>query len=303
MEKYLNKCLDSVVNQTYSHLEIVIINDGSNDNSLTIINSYADNDSRIHVIDKENEGIGGAYQDALKIVSGDYISFVDADDYIELDMYEILASNINKGGADIIQFGYKRYNELDDSVTRGAYGEGYIMGNLNIEYYRYKKINHPGLASKIVKKHLFDDIIILKQNVGIDVLINIQLYLKAESMLLIENELYNAIKRQESVSRMSYNETKANQLASLRTLIFKILMSTRDKDFISHYLPTLLNETIILADFYYKNNQIEKYNNLITEYKLYYTLLYDVLKLCRFVIITKATIFKLFPKGYLRFIY
>ena len=90
VESYLRKCLDSVINQTYSDLEILLINDGSFDNCGEICDEYAGKDARIKVFHKENGGLSSALNVGLKNVSGDYIGFVDSDDWIELDMYQKL---------------------------------------------------------------------------------------------------------------------------------------------------------------------------------------------------------------------
>ncbi len=90
VSKYLKKCMDCVVNQTLKDIEIICVNDGSTDNSLDIVNEYAQNDSRIVVIDKKNAGLGAAYNSGLDIAKGEYVGFVEPDDYIELNMYEDL---------------------------------------------------------------------------------------------------------------------------------------------------------------------------------------------------------------------
>lgn len=93
-EKYLNKCLDSLVNQTLRDIEIIIVNDGSTDNSEKIIKSYL-NDSRINYFAQENQGQAAARNRALKLAKGEYISFVDSDDYVDLNMLEELYNAAN----------------------------------------------------------------------------------------------------------------------------------------------------------------------------------------------------------------
>ena len=103
VEKYLAQCLESVINQTLSDIEIIVINDGSKDNSLNIIKDFAAKDKRIIVIDKENEGYGKSMNRGLDVASGKYIGIVESDDWIEPNMYEKLISTAEKYKADIVK--------------------------------------------------------------------------------------------------------------------------------------------------------------------------------------------------------
>ena len=89
-EKYLKKCLDSVINQTYKNLEIILVDDGSTDKSPEICDKYAEKDSRIIVLHKENGGVSSSRNAGLDIFKGEYLSFVDSDDYVEPDYIEYL---------------------------------------------------------------------------------------------------------------------------------------------------------------------------------------------------------------------
>lgn len=100
-EQYLSRCIDSVINQTYKNLEIILVDDGSTDNSGKICDEYALKDNRIKVIHKENGGVSSARNVGLDIAKGEYIGFVDSDDYIEKDMYEFLYNLILNNNVDI----------------------------------------------------------------------------------------------------------------------------------------------------------------------------------------------------------
>lgn len=106
-EKYLKKCIDSIINQTYSNLEIILINDGSKDSSLEICYTYEKKDRRIKVIDQKNAGPSVARNKGIENASGEYISFVDADDEIELNTYEILVHNILDAKAQMALIGMR----------------------------------------------------------------------------------------------------------------------------------------------------------------------------------------------------
>ena len=101
VEPYLRKCLDSIVNQTYRNLEIILVDDGSPDNCGRICDEYAERDKRIRVIHQKNGGVSSARNEGLKIASGDWIGWVDSDDWIEPDMFEYLLENAKKSKADI----------------------------------------------------------------------------------------------------------------------------------------------------------------------------------------------------------
>ncbi len=105
-EKYLDQCLQSVCGQTYSNIEILIINDGSKDNSLEKCNKWAEKDTRIKVFSKENEGQGKARNLGLDNAVGDYICFVDSDDYIHPQMLELLIDTAQKFNSDLVQCKY-----------------------------------------------------------------------------------------------------------------------------------------------------------------------------------------------------
>ena len=101
-EKYLKKCLDSLVNQTYDKFEIIIVNDGSLDNSKSIINDYKKKYKNIIVVNQENQGLSMARNNGVKKASGDYLIFVDSDDYVEKDLLKVINKNIKK--EDVLRF-------------------------------------------------------------------------------------------------------------------------------------------------------------------------------------------------------
>lgn len=106
VKSYLNKCIESVANQTYQNLEIICVDDGSTDGSSDLIDIWASKDSRIKPIHKENGGVSSARNAGLKIATGDYITFVDGDDYLETSAYQSIME-CNDNNADIIIFGFK----------------------------------------------------------------------------------------------------------------------------------------------------------------------------------------------------
>lgn len=119
--KYLRKCLDSVINQTYDNLEIILVDDGSTDGSENICDSYANVDHRIVCIHQPNQGVSRARNNGIKIATGDYIHFPDSDDYLELDTYEYLIKKMRECPCDIIAFEYyTTYNDWEKRHIQGA---------------------------------------------------------------------------------------------------------------------------------------------------------------------------------------
>ena len=101
MEQYLERCMESIINQTYPTLEIILVDDGSTDRSPQLCDAYAKKDSRIRVVHKPNGGLSDARNAGLAIATGTYIGYVDSDDWIELDMYERMYSACVENGAQL----------------------------------------------------------------------------------------------------------------------------------------------------------------------------------------------------------
>lgn len=106
VEIYLKQCIESVVNQTYKNLEIIIINDGTLDNSVSIIEQFSKNDERIILINQENQGLSGARNSGIKAASGEYLMFLDSDDWLHLETIEKCILKINLGKTDVVLFSY-----------------------------------------------------------------------------------------------------------------------------------------------------------------------------------------------------
>lgn len=111
VEKYIRNCLDSIINQTYKDLEIILVDDGSTDNSGAICDEYAQKDSRIKVIHKQNGGLSSARNAGLDNATGKYVGFIDSDDFIELDMYEKLLNTLQVTQTDVCMCGCKIVSE------------------------------------------------------------------------------------------------------------------------------------------------------------------------------------------------
>lgn len=112
VEAYLKQCLDSIINQTLKNIEIICVDDGSTDNSLNILKEYQEKDNRIIILQQQNQYAGIARNNGLKVAKGKYLSFLDSDDFFELDMLEKMYKQAIKDRADIVICGWKGYDNL-----------------------------------------------------------------------------------------------------------------------------------------------------------------------------------------------
>ena len=111
VEKYLNRCVNSILNQTYKDLEVILVDDGSPDSCPEICDGYAQKDKRVKVIHKENGGQGSARNSGLDVARGEYILFVDSDDYIAKNLIEITLQKAERFDADMVIFDYASVDE------------------------------------------------------------------------------------------------------------------------------------------------------------------------------------------------
>jgi len=117
VEPYLHRCLDSLVNQTLKDIEIICINDCSPDNSLDILKEYAEKDERINIINFEkNQGVSVARNTGIEIAKGEYIGFVDSDDYVDLDFYEKLYKKARETDADMVKASLKKNMKIFSAI-------------------------------------------------------------------------------------------------------------------------------------------------------------------------------------------
>ncbi len=141
VEKYLAQCLDSVINQTLKELEIICVNDGSTDKSRKILSKYAEKDKRIIIIDQKNQGLSAARNTGMRIAKGEYLGFVDSDDWIDETMYEKLYANAKKFDSEMAIVGVHKFDETKQKVVDDDpyFTLGYFDNSLdNIAFNHYQ---------------------------------------------------------------------------------------------------------------------------------------------------------------------
>jgi len=153
VEQYLHRCLDSLIAQTYGNIELIIINDGSTDGSGRICDEYAVKDSRIRVIHQSNNGLSAALNTGLKKATGNYIGFVDSDDWIESDMYEVLYTAITSKSVPISIAGFYITSDTESVPMINAKTiPGGVISTKDILLYPLKRDDYRGFCGYVWNK-------------------------------------------------------------------------------------------------------------------------------------------------------
>lgn len=201
-ESYLKKCLDSVVNQTLKDIEIILIDDGSTDNSLEIIKQYNNQYENIKYISKKNEGQAIARNLGIEMATGDFIVFVDSDDYIDQNMFKKLYTNATTNNSDIVVCDYVEEYENKKILKKSLYMNA---DNLQKNYI----VSVAGPCSKIIKTDIFkkNNIRFLENNIYEDLAIIPSLALYTNKITYIEENLYHyVIRKNSTMQQTSYNK-------------------------------------------------------------------------------------------------
>lgn len=220
VEPYLRKCVDSIRTQTYSNLEIILVDDGSPDGCPSICDDYAAKDPRVKVIHKKNGGLSDARNAGLDICSGDYIAFVDSDDWIEPTMYESLLSNLKYFDADMAFGGVADELEEEGNVCTlkvSDYGNDVFCEDNQSAMKRYF---HGSWAAwdKLYKAFLFDEIRFPVGEINEDEAIVLQLLEKCNRVCYTNEVLYHYMKRvnSNSITTAAFSEKKLDWVKHCR---------------------------------------------------------------------------------------
>ncbi len=274
VEKYLEKCIESVLKQTYTNLQIILVDDGSPDNCGKICDEYAKKDSRIEVIHKANGGLSDARNVGISKAKGRYIGFVDSDDYIKEDMYEILLNLIKKYDADVSicnlydvidgnecirnkENGIREYSRLDILKE--------VLLDKNIQSYAW---------NKLYEKELFDEI---KYPIGKkyeDIGTTFYLFEKCNKIVVTSEPEYYYLKRADSLVN---NVTESTILDYTEIIIQRYLYIKQNIKELRKYNNYYLAKTLITA-----HNDIENLENISEgmqqRYKKLYELVLEIIK-------------------------
>ncbi|MBR6033720.1 MAG: glycosyltransferase [Clostridia bacterium] len=209
-EKYLKKCIDSILNQSYTNLDVILINDGSIDNSNKICEEYASNDKRIRYISTENRGAARARNTGIETAKGEYISFIDADDYIEQSYFETLINLVNQYQADFAECGFDRVLEGEEYTFPNKKEQIRVMTRKEtlIELYGKDDDEHVKnviMCNKLFKRKLFDNIAYVPGRVIDDETIIYKLINKSEKIVDLQDTLYAYVQSSNSIMRNNFS--------------------------------------------------------------------------------------------------
>lgn len=207
VENYLERCIKSLINQTLKDIEIILVDDGSPDRSGVICDKFKEIDNRIKVIHKNNGGLSDARNAGLEIASGEYIAFVDSDDWIDSDMMEVLYGLSKKYDADIAECSWREV--YTDKIREETKNTGQIIEGNNIFALRSElqwKYFKALACNKLYKKHLFDYIRFPKGRLHEDEFTTYKLFYFSNKLVYIDISKYNYDKTREESITASFKE-------------------------------------------------------------------------------------------------
>ena len=218
VEKYIEKCMDSVLNQTYKNIEVILVDDGSPDRCPKICEEYAKKDNRIKVVHKENGGLSDARNAGIKVANGEYITFIDSDDYVDEDYVEFLYNNIEKTNADIAIGAHRVLYDSGKVIEKATHENSVLKPKEVLERILYDDGIDLSAWGKLYKISLFDDIKFPKGRLFEDSATTYMLVDKAKKIAVNSESKYNYIIRKDSISNASFSPQKMDLITSTREM-------------------------------------------------------------------------------------
>lgn len=253
VEKYVEECLESIIHQTYDNLEIILVNDGSNDNTGSILDRYATKDDRIVVIHKPNGGLSSARNAGLDIMTGDLVSFIDSDDFVDIRLYQCVVSAWSKNiNVDFVQFGYKPFEDGDvisastDVPTFDIISREKAIG-CHIILFKYNCV-----WGKIFKKDMFSNIRFMEGRIVEDLPVSLEAYYNSHKIININTYLYYYRVRQGSIMTSDHFRVYNSVVENTRCLAEGKYKN--DKKFIKYAYNCVLS--IFINDFIRYNRSL-----------------------------------------------
>lgn len=249
VEKYLNRCINSIVNQSYKNIEIILVDDGSPDKCGEICDEWVKKDKRIKVIHKENGGLSDARNAGIEIAQGEYLSFIDSDDYVHKDFIKILYENCLKNNADISMCGV-RQTDKDENINKEIKNE-----NIKIIFSKdvlERKHNIYCVAwNKLYKKSIFSNIRYPKGKIHEDVAVIYKIMYYSNKIAVTDAELYFYFSAPESIMRSEFSEKRLDILDGLKNE-YEFFIKKGEEKYAYFILVEFLNN---ILDIYEKSSE------------------------------------------------
>lgn len=217
VEKYLNKCVESVVNQTYKNLEIILVDDGSPDNCPNMCEDWVKKDSRIKVIHRKNGGLSAARNSGIEVAKGEYFCFVDSDDYVAKDYVKSLYESLKSNNADMaiceVTEVNEKYNVIDDKKTRERLTNCVKTGLELLDLILPAKTYAYVVAwNKLYKRKLFNNLRYAEGKIHEDEYIIHRIFARCNRVAIIDKPLYYYLKRGDSIIGIGFNIKRIDAL-------------------------------------------------------------------------------------------
>lgn len=267
VEEYIHRCIDSILAQTFTDFELILVDDGSPDRCGEMCDEYAKKDSRIKVIHKENGGLSDARNAGLEIAQGDFIGFVDSDDYIESDMYEILLEACEENNSKIAMCG--RYNVLGEELQPLFSFEGYKIwesGEAIENLLTWDNIDSSA-CDKLIRRDLFKQIRFPLGKYNEDIFIMSQIIHNSGKVVHIGDSKYYYFHRLNSITTENFSEKKLDLLEANQKVVdlvnehYPVLARKAE----SFKLKGLIYLSILLQDKNCKIQYVNSYNLIIED--------------------------------------
>lgn len=277
---FLEKCLNSVINQTFKNLQIILVDDGSTDNSGIICDNYSKKDSRIEVIHQKNKGLSEARNTGLSLARGEYITFVDSDDYIELDTYStIFKAIIENKNPDLIFFRARTVNVKGKIIGIGGKEPTGKILKVDKEFSEKRIIGEldNGVWNKVYRAEIVKNIIFESGRVhGEDFKYNLEVLERVKTAINIDQIKYNYVKNPNSITRKSFNPKNFDQVY-FKDLILEIVKEKFPKYLKISEKRAFLARLHICRVIYHEKLEKE-YKTQLVEYDKYMDLYYNLIK-------------------------